>query len=293
MTLLRLVTQSGKELPKQIPLLLKKIVRENAILQFTTQLNALDALVITLRNDGDWTASKCLFDFLDDCIGRLVRRPIAYQDALDEIVASQEEKNTKNHGPVSLLLLPLVEQWPFLVKNKPEEADNVAEWLVRFSNALNTIHEDQTILSHLLQKLANTAQKDKRIADIFTHALKNSASNVFTIPHHFIADSSNEDSLDVQQDYNLGEGTTDFTISEPPPLEDENHPGLNRWMQKEVDEAIEEGPLRDLLLCLCSKHTSIRIQAFGNIQRFAMKLKVSAILQCLFKSTGELWSYIP
>jgi len=62
---------------------------------------------------------------------------------------------------------------------------------------------------------------------------------------------------------------------ELPPQEDEKHTGLNRWRKKDLEESIEDGDVGELLICLCSKHAEIRLQAVTNIHLLMSRLDVS------------------
>ena len=58
------------------------------------------------------------------------------------------------------------------------------------------------------------------------------------------------------------------------PVEDERHAALHKWEREDLTEALEQGDIGELLLCLCSGHEEIRRQAHSAITRFMAKLKV-------------------
>jgi nucleolar pre-ribosomal-associated protein 1 len=62
---------------------------------------------------------------------------------------------------------------------------------------------------------------------------------------------------------------------EAPPEEDEKHIGLTRWKKKDLSEAIDDGDIGELLLCLCSKHAEIRLQAINNTRQLMATLDAS------------------
>jgi nucleolar pre-ribosomal-associated protein 1 len=58
------------------------------------------------------------------------------------------------------------------------------------------------------------------------------------------------------------------------PTEGTSHNALHKWEREEIEAALEQGHIDELILCLCSEHEEVRRQAVANLVRFMAKLKV-------------------
>ena len=278
-TILRLKVKSQKTRPSdRIRDLLLSIVQENAILQQHTRQASLDALLDSLMDYGDWRASDALFQFLDSCILRYIRKPLKYYDDLAK--TNGETAFTLNQPPdqpVSLLLVVVMEQWPFLVKSaEPSQLTNVAKWLARYLDCSRFIGEDLTKLSDMRDHI--TLQiKDQECREILKKALKESRDPNLSSSQEAIYPEGRDHANQTMPSGLPNQDTLVVTPQTPsgPPEEDENHPGLIRWAQKEVPDAVEEGTVGQLILCLCSTHEEIRKQALGNLCSLLAKIQVS------------------
>lgn len=276
--ILKLTIESHKMRPSgHMRDLLHCIVRDNAILQQHTEKPSLDALLDSLVDNGSWHASDTIFQFLDNCIIRYVRKPLKYYD--DSAKLDGDAAPTVNQPadqPISLLLVVLMEQWPFLVKvQEPSSLINVAEWLVRFLDNLKSIGEDSKKLAKIRDQIRSQV-KDKECRGILNKALEGTRDPV---------SSHNQEAVYLG---GLGRGNEPWPSEPPtkdpllimpqtptgPPKEDENHPELTRWTQQDVSDAAEDGTIGQLILCLCSTYEEIRKQAFGNLFRLLAKVQV-------------------
>ena len=265
-------------MPTNILQLLDTVIREGFILQQTTQLTALNALLVSLQAENGCEHSESLFDFLDECLTRLVRRPIAYQDILDSTVQKDTGKLTDQlPEPVSLILAPLVEQWQFLVDNKREGYQHIAKWIQSFLHLLKHIGENGSVIEHILKKISPEVKKPHNFSGI--ELLLERTSTL-----HSDNDAGGPKQSEIpdlngkpQRTVVNGSERNDMSIIdvEMPPEEDEKHLGLSKWMQKDVEEAIDDGLIEELVLCFCSKHKSIRLQATSSIRKFLVKGNVS------------------
>ncbi|KAF2143907.1 uncharacterized protein K452DRAFT_247410 [Aplosporella prunicola CBS 121167] len=248
--------------------LLSSVVRDQGILQAATQPSAFDAFVTSLRTSEGAPIADAVFSFLDDCFGRLVRKPIKYQDDLDTLAMDRAEGSN-----VSLLLLTVAEQWPFVVKSGSDVSSKVAGWLASFLTLLQQIGEDRVVLQSVLDKVLKAAAGAS-----YQKTLKKALKQRDAVEVKQFADNA-EDRLSLDKNMSSAienDAEDDVATSlELPPEEDENHPGLHKWIQKEVEEAVDDGNIGDLILCLCSTHTAIRKQALSNLQKLMSKVQSS------------------
>lgn len=287
-TLLRLVaTSSEGDLSTGITTLLATILHEDDILQMRTSPNALDALIASITATcGSSSPSRQVLEFLDDCCARFIRKPIKYIDDLDTMRLQSNPRTESNSTPLSPLLMTLIEQWPFKggKSEKGSSADPLAQWLSTLLYLLKLIGEDDRLLGLVRDSLVSSAdptyqqvlrdsfqwkmgkQKAKEALKLATGADFSGSERSSTSPVP-LSEQIMEPPKDPYHGVDL----------ELPPDEDERHPGLNRWKKKDIEEAIEEGDVGELILCLCSKHAEIRIQAVSNIRQLMVNLEVSNI----------------
>ncbi|CAI6342295.1 unnamed protein product [Periconia digitata] len=289
--LLKLVASSAEsELYAGIKTLLVTLVRDYDILQLQTSPDALDALIASL--DSSCGSSLSVLEFLDDCVARFVKGPIKYFDDFDTTL-QKNQRSTSDAGPFSPLLMTLVEQWPFR-GGKPEKgspAETLAQWLAKILYLFKLIGEDEAALEMVRDSLvdsADAAYKDV-LKDSFLWKMgKEKAKEALKLATG-VDFSGSERSMTspapVQQDEPVHFPVVDLEL---PPEEDEKHLGLNRWRKKDVQEAMEDGDIGDLILCLCSKHFEIRLQATTSMRQLMASLdRDNPDVQQLYLVLGE------
>ena len=257
-------------------------MNDYTLLQQDTEVSALDALTISLRDFRGWQASTALYDFLDNCILRLVRKTIKYfSDAVD---LEKDVKATPANGhsrPVSLLLMAILEQWPYFIEAcHTLDLENVVTWLAQILTVLKSIGEDGKMLDLICERLGAQIKNRENLT------VTTIASDILSDPEweSTLSNSLKPEEIALNNDAILkesskGQPSTPLqTLPPGPPKEAEDHPGLSRWTNKEVAEAIDDGSLADLLFCLSSQHKEIRMQSLSGIQILMAKLKVSILL---------------
>ncbi|PVH94925.1 hypothetical protein DM02DRAFT_538453 [Periconia macrospinosa] len=285
-TLLKLVASSAEsELYHGIKALLVALVNDYELLQMQTSPDALDALIASL-DPSCGSSSLTVLEFLDNCVTRFTKGSIKYFDDFDVVwakiprSASDAEPSNPLLVPFSPLLMTLVEQWPFK-GGKPEKgnpAEPLAQWLSRYLYLLKLIGENEAALELVRDSLvesADAAYKDV-LKDSFLWKMgkekAKEALKLATGADFSGSERSTTSPVPVQQgDESSNAPTVDLEL---PPQEDEKHIGLNRWRKKDIDEAMEDGDIRELILCLCSKHVEIRLQAATNIRQLMASIDV-------------------
>ena len=271
---------------EQIGTLLNTVITESQILRSNTSRASLDKLVFSLQDFEQWKASGRVFEFLDQCILRLVRKPVHYYDILTGIIAAAELDINPGHCQVDLLLITIVDQWRFLV----ESADaptvrNVSEWLVRFIEVTDLengytedlpLHNNTTkLLSQIRDQLKSNVQ-DTDCRAMFERTLEE-RPQLGTMKRLVAANPTSETghvSKLPNPPLKMHSGLPETILPPGPPEEHEDHPGLHQWTRHEVKNAISEGHIKALILCLCSKHVGIRKQALMGIRSFMLRLEV-------------------
>ncbi|KAF2102415.1 hypothetical protein NA57DRAFT_51996 [Rhizodiscina lignyota] len=273
-TLLKLASNS-KTYSSEVAAILESIVDETAILQTKSNPSALMALLASLRPRDDVETSAEVIGFLDSCLTRFMKRPIKYEDDLDALIADEIPGKKRKSDPIilSVSLLAIVEQISFVEKAKPKAINDVVEWLAKFLNFLTQCGENTTALKAVRDRIVESALSSKSAIRTLNDAFKREEQlGDFLVGLKHDVAVPEIDKMEVEH------AALDFSQywkETRVPQEDEKHNGLNRWTQKDVEEAIEDGHIEALLLCLSSRDESISRQALTNVRKFIVKLDAS------------------
>ena len=271
---------------EQLRTLIESVIAENQILRSNTVMAPLDNLVSSLQDFEDWKPSSRVFEYLDHCFLRLVKKPVHYYDILANLITAAELDINPRHCQIDLLLVAIMDQWHFLVKSTDVPTIiNVSKWLVRFievtklgnSYVEKSPLQDETI--KLLSRIRDQLQSeihDTTCCAIFERTFrirpelevlsKTVAANITSR----IAHNSRQPSYSAKANPELPV----MVLPPRPPEENQDHPGLHQWTRHEIQDAIIDGHVKALVLCLCSKHVEIRKQALTGVRTFMMKLEV-------------------
>jgi len=278
---------------RQLGTLLASVFQDSHLLDSVNCMLSLDVLVLTLQNSDKWKASHTVFEFLDNCILRLVRKPVHYYDAFSNLVTNLDGavKTTDTH--VDLLLIAIMEQWPFLVKVADlSTVTNVATWLVRYLEFSwlrlrdmyeARLHRESTEVLTQIRDQIKVAINDKACHSMLERTLSDPRELGLSIEWAIFTGTNKQkrDEKPISQDEAHQPEPRVNQIPPGPPEEHEDHPGLNRWTREDNMDAINDGAIEELLLCLCSKYGEIRQQAMTSVGTFMAKLEVRRSAQIL------------
>jgi nucleolar pre-ribosomal-associated protein 1 len=175
--------------------------------------------------------------------------------------------------------MTFVEQWPFRGSDeaKSTAAEPLAQWLSKILYLLKLIGEDEKMLvgaRDAMVESAGQAYKDV-LRDAFLWKMgKESAKEALKLATgaDFSGSDRSTSSPSPATESEQRNATRSDVNLEAPSDEDEKHTGLTRWRKKDLGEAIEDGDIGDLLLCLCSKHAEIRLQAINSLRQLMATL---------------------
>lgn len=267
-------------------------MNDQDLLQTKTSPEALDALIASLgASPGSSIPSPDVLDFLDDCCARFTKTPIKYVDDVDAACAKVSQ-TVPEIGSFSPLLMTLVEQWPYKGGENAtgKSAEPIAQWLSKLLYLLRLVGEDDSMLDFvrtMLVESAATPHKDV-LRDAFLWKMgKESAKEALKLATgaEFSGSDRSSSSPSPVTETVVSKPSKPSVDLEEPPAEDEKHTGLTRWRKKELGEALEDGDIGSLLLCLCSKYEEIRIQAANNIRQLLATLEVN--LEAQFAQSGD------
>lgn len=271
---------------EQLKTLLKTVIRDSQVLRLDSSMSSLDTLVLSLQDSKDRKSSGQVLGFLDDCILRVVRKPVHYYDALANIIATAQLDLNPGDCQVDLLLIAILDQWPFLVKSADAlTVTNVSKWLVRFIEVMNLRkgHDEAQPLrgktSRLLLEICDLLKaevQDTSCRTIFEKALKE-RPGLESFDALVAVDAINEArhiSRPAGSHLDTHPKPPEIYLPPGPPEEHGDHLDLYQWTRHEVQDAISEGHVKGLLLCLCSRHAEIRKQGLTGARAFMMRLEV-------------------
>lgn len=257
-----LIGATEQSSPRQIQNLLRDILIENTVL--LPQFASFESLIASLKASEVDTLQDQL-SFFDNCVTRLVKKPVMYQEMAESLVS----RKSKGLSPI---MAAVNEQWPFAVKKEDAEVESrIAGWIARLIGYLKQAGEDKNALSNIRDNMIEaTDQKASR--SVLKKALKFTRDDVSLSEEQAdTTDSTKAQSQQKSSKRKLPDLSEEFGV---PPKEDVSHNALNRWERDEIEVALERGYVGNLMLCLCSEHQEVRIQASSAIARFMAKLKV-------------------
>ncbi|KAJ5091929.1 hypothetical protein NUU61_006799 [Penicillium alfredii] len=273
-----LMETSDKDSSRRISTLLRTVLVENSILQ--NSLQSFVSLLSSIENSEADSLHRQLV-FFDNCVSRVAKKPVHYLDLAESL-----SQNAANN--VSPLVAALVEQWPFVVKSGDAAAETaVGSWIASLLRNLKQAGENSKALKAARDALMD-ATESKKIRSHFKKSLKDAE------------EANAEDKMDIDSGPAppiSSEQTSTVDLNEIfgfLPTEGTTHNALHRWEREDVEDAVEQGRIAELMLCLCSQHEEVRRQAFANTARFMAKLKANtqeskyAEWRSVYLLTGEL-----
>ena len=280
-TLLKIATDFKGSSFGQMRRLLSSIVKEHEILQAKTSMSPLDALIACFAAREDEIGEPVL-GFLDNCLGRLAQRPPKYLDDLREI-QTKVDKDSETAAPTSLLLIVLAEQWPFTAKLPKKDAVQIAGFIVELQNLLVNIGEHKGVINALSENMQSAKVHDLKTLQGKLGSSEKALQTLEKISKIVDAPQNSVPGGLQEPDHPATGAVLPFE-SEELPVESDNHPELTRWMQKDLEDAVVDGAIGDLIMCLCSKHKDIRLQAVQNLRKLIAKVKESS-----YSEKDQLW----
>ncbi|KAJ5496440.1 Nucleolar pre-ribosomal-associated protein 1 N-terminal [Penicillium fimorum] len=269
-----LMDTSDKDSSRRISTLLKTVLVDNSVLQSSP--HAFASVLSSLENS-EADALHHQLVFFDNCVSRVAKKPVHYQDLLQSL--SDDVSRT-----TSALVAAIVEQWPFVVKSGDASTEAaVGAWIASLLGNLKQAGESTKVLKAARDALVE-ATETKKIKSLLKKSLKEAD------------DADNEDKMDIDSGSNVPSSSNKASTVDLDeifgflPTEGTTHNALNKWEREDIAEAVDQGHVAELMLCLCSQHEEVRRQAFANIIRFMAKLKESTYAEwrTVFTLAGEL-----
>ena len=261
--------------------LLESLMVHNYLIWPTTEVTGLDIFVRTLQTM-EMVASEALYAFLDNCIMRCEKKTVVYSDLLDDLVNMIEAKG--EHIPpgfhADLLLVTIMEQLPYLIARQDEATIATVARFLRIYLDFSVLRGiSRPLLIRIRDTMTVCFEKYKDCFQVIEKALEEPLDS--DIQHDF-DQLIPEDVEDVPQyvapvSLNAEKIQEETETPPGPPIEDKDHHGLVRWTRGDIQDAIADGAVAELILCLCSEFEEIRKQALTGVGKLMQKLEVSSM----------------
>ncbi|KAL3426044.1 ribosome biogenesis protein Urb1 [Phlyctema vagabunda] len=281
--MLKLSAHAPEEVPlRKLRAVLGSVIKENQIIQMETSVSALDALVLRLKAVAQ-TQEEAVYHFLDNCVARSTTTPIKYIYLLEQ-VQSDIYGAGESGGPVSLLTMSILEQWPFLVKLADEAAmTTISQFLSDYLVSSIKIGEDERVVEAVIKKMC----AEMSVASSARRTIEKSWKKIDSIkipdPQPTMS-QANDVSSSKEPASNNENANAIANIMADTKDPEEDRSALVKWTNKEVEEVIDDGHAASLIMLLSSDHLSVRKEAVTNISKLAAKVKEST-----FGEKEQIW----
>lgn len=230
----------------------------------------IEILIASLHPSGAPPSMLEVFDFLDNCLTRLAKAPVHYQDLVYQLLAEGQVAEAPN-----LLIAAIIEQWPFACKKlNLQDQKGLVQWIASFFGGLIKYevvrHDFKT-----LQKSITAVSDSEKNRSILRKA--------FMDCQDALSISISTEKEKNEQEENMTNGNLNaHMIHQPPNLEQiwrsklssqRSPPPRRRLDLEDLEAAFEEGILNDLMKLLCSQQEELRLQAVSDLSRFGHRLQ--------------------
>jgi nucleolar pre-ribosomal-associated protein 1 len=258
-------------LKPQIEQILLQLMEEMYYTNSKDQNSSLKILIASLECKG-FIRPDAVFSFIDNCAARFSRKPIKYWDDLAGLIGDDPSSDRISITPFFTTIL---EQWPFVLVSTSEKITHrdIATWISRFIGFTASVEQNDSVLRVIRDRLIDTVE-DGKLKKIFKQALKHNYS-LSTETSSKVESEDIIEPLELSPPSAKDSHTILSNLLQKPQSTDVSK-ALTRWASKDIDEAIEDDHLSNLILCLCSTDATARKQGFVNISTFKSTLETSS-----------------
>ncbi|KKY18684.1 putative ribosome biogenesis protein urb1 [Phaeomoniella chlamydospora] len=273
-SLLKVIAGTSQELEtsRRIQRILTDLCIEHGLLN---DEKSFKAFLASLTDESGNPVATQIFQAIDQCVGRLVRRPVQYEDFLMSLEVSQTSSI-----PRSLLAASMCEQCHFITQSIGTPL--FLGWLNQFLYNLVVAGEGQELISGLRHYVLKKIPDAKGVFDRQTNTWSDAPGDLENdvemtdMEHSKLSQKANPDEMLLKLFGPEEEHTASLST-------------LQKWEKQEVEAAITSGTVAGLVKCLLSDEDEIRRQAYLNIQRFMHKVQSSELAgwQAIYVALGE------
>ena len=234
----------------------------------------LEALCISLQRL-EPSSVPTVYDFLDECVIRLVTNPLQYYDQLKSYDDAFDEYglNKDRRRKIDLLFIVLLDQWQDVNVNMLETARALAPWLSVYLRYAKFVQNDDSLFLEIRQRLLAATREEaivdtlrKTTIDLTDEVIIEALEASRAVTEHVTIQEEKQDQVVESED----EPVEDFR----PPKEPEDHPELYQWTREDIQDAISSGMIGDVCFDLCSQNVATRKEALTGLRLVLSRLKV-------------------
>ena len=251
------------------------MINESAILAPASGTQQLNWLLMSLESSQDWQPSERVYEFLQDCFTRLSKKGVKYLDDLQTLVEKGYNK-VSMHGidKISVLYMVLMEQWPFMASANRYRVSNACRWILRLLGLSLNNGGDIKLLGRIRDNIiSNTEDEECRLQlkEAFREPIQIDGQSWPDEPNTSKPSKSEQPLGGKEEEPSL---PTKQSQSLPYLVDDETHIGLIAWRKLKIEDAIKEGAVGQLILCLSSKLSDVRQQSLMALLTFMKTIEV-------------------
>lgn len=238
------------------------ILGENAI--------HMDILVASTQSMNESSQMTEILEFLDNCLTRLAKAPVHYQDLARQSLEGQPIPRAPD-----LFIAAVFEQWPFICKNKDmQHQKDLAQWTAKFFGALvkhGCIRQDMSKLRKRLTAATDHEDSPSIIRKVFRTHQHDLSIN----PPDPDENKETEGAVPIiDHDANTKHQEPDLVQVWRSNLSSQLNPLQRRRLElDDLEEAIAGGLLSNLISHLCSRQEDVRLQGLSDLSRFGHSLQ--------------------
>ena len=232
----------------------------------------MELLLASLRSAEDRQSQSSIYLFLDNCFSRVVKTPVHYQDLVRSMFGERQ-----THRPLALLAAVVIEQWPYAFSREDRVTrKSIAKWIVCFFSCL--IRDDLMAISldNFQQAIYATSESDESriiLQKAFKHHTGNLTAGALDLHDH---ESSQQNPANADSGTAIFEPSID-QVWKMRMESQQSRQARSRRELEDVEVAVSEGHLSDMMLCLCSPQEEMRLRAMNDISVLMHKMLVSPI----------------
>ena len=254
---------------------LESVLEENFIITSPGLPNNLALLISSIQIMAKTSVNDGIYMFLDNCFQRIAKRTVHYYDLFQELRRS----SAPPAEDAGLLIIAAAEQLNYLADQHDTELPDVAaRWFKYFVSSSLRASADKSLIQSIcngcLSKdtLRTCGLAFESLVQEIIEAEEDSKRRMDSpMEEADISKEPSETKLRLAAPSNLA-----ASLPSGPKAEDEQHPGLRKWAKEDVSDAIRDGLLDELIMCLCSQHRDIRLQAIAHLTSIMSTLEVWA-----------------
>ncbi|KAL9623417.1 MAG: hypothetical protein Q9160_002310, partial [Pyrenula sp. 1 TL-2023] len=230
----------------------------------------LNMLIASLRLPDLVPSLSSIFEFLDNCLTRLARALVHYQDLACEYFKQEGIADVPD-----LLVAAVIEQWPYVSKRKDlPTQEQIAKWIARLFGGLVKCGAIKHRL-HRLETLLKACSEGNAARAVVEQAFKGDLIGLFEeeSDHRPVTESQvltsharRDESTKILEENSLQDWRSKLSSQQilPP---------RRRLDLEDLEIIISDNHLKDNICLLCSQQEDVRLQSLDELSRFLHRLQ--------------------